>query len=127
MRRIATSWLRARPRSSAGTAPETSPGFHFADAARDTAQPQPENLRGHAARILKAYNIHSWEQIQWKEIAGERVPAVEEISLKGGRDPFRFAAALEAKGMALAQVTKDEAERTQKEAEHWEDMIRRIC
>jgi hypothetical protein len=76
----------------------TSPEYHFEDAARSVADPQPtpdapSRLRGTSAAIWTAYNAT--------------------------RDPYRFAATLEEKGIRMAVVTKDEAERSKAEAEHW--------
>jgi len=41
------------------------------------------------------------------------------ITLKGGRDPHRFGTALDERGLILARATKEEAEQSQKDAEHW--------
>ncbi len=73
------------------TVPEpikTSPQYHFEDAARATARPEPEpplpeNLRGTAAHIWTA-----WHQSDTAKA---------------------FAAAINEQGMALAVVTKEEA------------------
>ncbi len=43
----------------------------------------------------------------------------DRIKLKGGRDPHKFAQALEERGLILARATKEEAESSQKGAEHW--------
>jgi hypothetical protein len=103
----------------------TSPELHFQDAARATERPEsaptmPQNLRGPAADIWAAYNIRSWDR-EWERENpdGTKELIQETIALKGGRDPFRFAEALEEKGLALARVTKAEAEYSQKEAAHW--------
>lgn len=100
---------------------QTSPRYHFEDAARETTRPEPqpvmpENLKGTAAHIWTAYNARMWEQKQQQPDGSIQI---REIALKGERDPYQFAATLEAKGMTLARVTKDEAERSQKEAAHW--------
>lgn len=100
---------------------KTSPGLHFEDAARKATQPQPapempSHLKGPAAHIWTAYNVRTWVQERTDaDGAITRTP----IDLKGGRDPYQFAQALEEKGMTLARVTKDEAENSRKEAEHW--------
>ena len=73
----------------------TSPALHFEDAARETAydhrpQDAPDHLRGTAAEIWLAYHRSD--------------------------NAKAFAAALDEKGIALAVVTKDEAERSRTDA-----------
>lgn len=104
---------------------KTSPDLHFQDAAREAAQAEPapampSNLKGPAAHIWTAYNvrIHMQER-ERKDLSGNIEKYQVPITLKSSRDPYRFAEALEGKGMALARATKDEAERSQKEADHW--------
>jgi hypothetical protein len=116
-------------------ATHTSPALHFADAARDAARPEaaptmPAKLRGTAADIWTAYNIHVWQReevrtaerlldggnIQLNVSFSETVHVP--VELKGNRDPRQFAAALEPNGIELAKVTKEEAEHSRKEAEH---------
>jgi hypothetical protein len=66
----------------------------------------PENLRGYSALIWTAYNTRTWVQKDGKEIA---LPQ---------RDPFAFKQGLEEKGVALASVTKEEAERSHRNSEY---------
>ncbi len=104
---------------------KTAPGLHIQDAAREAVQPEkapvvPANLKGTAAHIWTAYNIRIHMQERERldptgNVEKYQVP----IQVKGGRDPYQFNQALEEKMMALARVTKDEAERSQKEAAHW--------
>jgi MobA/VirD2-like, nuclease domain len=104
---------------------KTVPGLHLEDAARAATEPEPApamppNLKGPAAHIWTAYNvrIHMQER-ERKDLTGDVEKYTVPITLKGGRDPHRFAEALEEKGMALARATKDEAERSQQDAGHW--------
>ena len=104
---------------------KTSPGLHFWDAAREAAQPEPApamppNLKGPAAHIWTAYNlrVHMQER-ERKDLAGNVEKYEVPITLKSGRDPYRFSAALEEKGMTLARATKGEAERSYQEADYW--------
>jgi hypothetical protein len=68
----------------------------------------PENLRGAAAQIWTAYNIRIWEQEHKMEIT--------EIELRE-RHPENFRRKLEEDGIALASVTKEEADRSHRKAE----------
>lgn len=104
---------------------ETCPSLHVEDAAREATRPQPapvipSNLKGPAADIWAAYNvrIHMQER-ERKNPEGEVEKYKVPIPVKAGRDPYQFGAALEQKGMVLARATKDEAEHSRKEAEHW--------
>jgi hypothetical protein len=106
-------------------ATKTTAGLHIQDAAHEAAQPEkapvlPARLKGTAAQIWTAYNIriHMQEREQL-DLSGNVEKYQVPIQVKGGRDPYQFGAALEEKNMALARVTKDEAERSQKEAAHW--------
>jgi hypothetical protein len=107
-------------------APATSPRLHFADAARQTAQPEaapdmPADLRGTAAEIWTAYNSRTIDREWQRENPdGTKETQRDRITVTGGRDPYQFAQALEEKGLMLGRVTKDEAERSQKDAEHWQ-------
>jgi hypothetical protein len=104
---------------------KTAPDLHFRDAGNGATQPEaapvmPANLRGPAAHIWTAYNVRIHMQEREREdLAGEIEKYHVPITLKSGRDPYRFAEALEEKGMSLARATKDEAERSQKETDHW--------
>jgi hypothetical protein len=104
---------------------KTHPDLHFRDAGDNATHPEaapamPSNLKGPAAAIWAAYNIRIHMQEREREnLTGEIETYHVPIALKSGRDPYRFGAALEEKGMALARATKDEAERSQQEAEHW--------
>jgi MobA/MobL family len=95
--------------------------LHFEDAAHEATRNKrmphvPSDLRGTPAEIWKAYNLRTWEQ-KWKQPDGTE--KVKQIELKGARDPYQFAATLEAKGIALAQITKEEANRSRTDAQHW--------
>jgi relaxase-like protein len=104
---------------------KTPPIRHFEDVARAATQQEKvgsplADITGPAASIWTAYNIRIHMQEREREdllgnVAKYQVP----IEVKAGRDPYQFGAALEEKGMALARVTKDEAERIRKEAAHW--------
>jgi len=100
----------------------SSTALHFEDAARITAASptpdKPAELRGTAARIWEAYNVRSWTQ-QWEERQPDGTTEVREreLRLPGKRDPYRFAEALEKNGIRLAVVTKDDADRSYREAE----------
>ena len=104
---------------------KTAPDLHFKDAARGAVQPEPApamppNLKGPALHIWTAYNlrIHMQER-ERKDLSSNIEKYKVPIALKSGRDPYRFAQAIEENGMALARATKDEAEHSQKEADHW--------
>lgn len=92
-------------------APATSPALHFQDAARQTAQPEaapemPADLRGTAAEIWTAYNSRSLDREWQRENAdGTKETQRDRITLKGGRDPLKFATALDERGLILACVT----------------------
>lgn len=104
---------------------KTAPGLHIQDAGRAAAQPEkapavPANLKGTPAQIWTAYNIRIHMQERERLDPSGKVEKYQApIQVKGGRDPYQFNQALEEKNMALARVTKDEAERSQKEAAHW--------
>jgi hypothetical protein len=103
----------------------TSPHLHFEDAARRTAEPEAapviaSDLRGTAAQIWTAYNLRTIDR-EWEHQNqdGTKETRRDRISLKGGRDPLKFGLALDERGLILARATKDEAERSQKDAEHY--------
>jgi hypothetical protein len=88
----------------------TSPQYHIHDAAREATKTEqvpvmPEKLYGAAKTIWTAYNIRMWERKD-----GQEIPVRE-------RDPNAFKRKLEEEGIALASVTKDEADRSHREAE----------
>jgi len=106
-------------------APATSPALHFQDAARRTAEPEaaqamPSDLRGTAAEIWTAYNIRTVDR-EWQRVNvdGTKETQRDRITLKGGRDPLKFGHALDQRGLILARATKEEAEQSQKDAEHY--------
>jgi hypothetical protein len=107
-------------------APATSPDLHFQDAARQTTRAEaapdiPADLRGTAAEIWTAYNSRSidreWQRVNQED--GTRETQRDRITLKGGRDPLKFGVALDERGLILARATKEEAEQSQKDADHW--------
>jgi hypothetical protein len=98
----------------------TSPQWHIDDAVRETTNPDaarqmPESLRGYSALIWKAYNTRNWEQKTGEKHLGHEI--VKEIVLPE-RDPNRFRQTLEQKGVFLASVTKEEAERSHRNADY---------
>jgi hypothetical protein len=106
-------------------APATSPDLHFQDAARQTVGPEaapamPSDLRGTAAQIWTAYNVRTIDR-EWEHQNqdGTKETKRDRLALKGGRDPLKFGQALEERGLILARATKKEAERSQKDAEHY--------
>lgn len=114
------------PDSLKGPAPDIwfPPPVHFGAAAWAATEPEPppmtpENLKGPGARIWEAYSVrvHMQERERLEPWGIEKCEAP--IGLKGERDPYQFGAALEDRGMALAKVTKQEAEQSRAEADHW--------
>ena len=106
-------------------APATSPRLHFEDAARQTARQEaapamPSDLRGTAAEIWTAYNVRTIDR-EWEHQNqdGTKETKRDRLTLKGGRDPLKFGQALEERGLILARATKQETERSQKDAEHY--------
>jgi hypothetical protein len=85
---------------------ETSPEYHFADAGREVTRDQtyepPKELRGMSAILMKAY-ANSKEGYQ--DIGSE---AYKELST--------FQESLDRMGMGFARVTREEAERSQRQA-----------
>jgi hypothetical protein len=106
-------------------APATSPALHFQDAVWQTMQPEaalatPADLRGTAAEIWTAYNSRSLDREWQRENPdGTKETQRDRITLKGGRDPLKFGTALDERGLILARATREEAEQSQKDAEHW--------
>lgn len=100
---------------------KTSPALHFEDATREAARRQtapemPNGLRGTQAQIWAAYNSRTWRQ-EWEETRedGTTYARSRDVQLRSD-DPRRFAEALEEKGIRLASVSKDDAERSAGEA-----------
>ncbi len=106
-------------------APATSPALHFEDAAQRTIRDtppleMPADLRGTAAEIWTAYNLRQVDR-EWQRenTDGTKETMRDRITLKSGRDPHQFGHTLDERGLLLARVTKEEAEQSQKDAEHY--------